>query len=207
MDALSADEALLLARELPHLRALIYDGLPGLDRDTSRRLALGVLTVAQGHPKLLELADGQAAHPDQLVRDPSRANAAAVLPAIEQVTARQPRWGHTLASVLAVTDPAAASHLASALIRTLTRTKSNEDPLGSAAADLRQLGTAASPPADAPGLCRQVGGIRGTNLPALLAALSPDRDATEQALRDLIAQAEELAAALEEDDGSDTPSG
>jgi hypothetical protein len=26
----------------------------------SRRLALGVLNVAQGHPKLLELADGQS---------------------------------------------------------------------------------------------------------------------------------------------------
>src|SRR5262249_5686062 len=26
----------------------------------------GVLNVAQGHPKLLELADGQAAHPDRL---------------------------------------------------------------------------------------------------------------------------------------------
>jgi tetratricopeptide (TPR) repeat protein len=66
VDALSADEALLLARELPHLRALIYDELPGLDRDTSRRLALGVLTIAQGHPKLLELADGQAEHPERL---------------------------------------------------------------------------------------------------------------------------------------------
>jgi hypothetical protein len=66
VDALSPDEALLLARELPHLRALIYHELPGIDRDTSRRLALGVLSIAQGHPKLLELANGQAAHPDQL---------------------------------------------------------------------------------------------------------------------------------------------
>jgi len=64
--ALSADEALLLARELPRLKALIYDELPGLDRELSRRLALGVLTVAQGHPKLLELANGQAADPGQL---------------------------------------------------------------------------------------------------------------------------------------------
>jgi tetratricopeptide (TPR) repeat protein len=66
VDALSPDEALLLARELPNLRRLIYDELPGIDRDDSRRLALGVLSVAQGHPKLLELADGQAAHPDRL---------------------------------------------------------------------------------------------------------------------------------------------
>jgi hypothetical protein len=68
VDALSADEALLLARELPHLKALIYDELPGLDPEDSRRLALGVLNVAQGHPKLLELANGQAAHPDQLAK-------------------------------------------------------------------------------------------------------------------------------------------
>jgi tetratricopeptide (TPR) repeat protein len=68
VDALSADEALLLARELPHLRALVYGELPGIDRETSRQLALGVLTIAQGHPKLLELANGQAAQPDQLAR-------------------------------------------------------------------------------------------------------------------------------------------
>jgi hypothetical protein len=66
VDALSADEALLLARELPHLRTLIEHGLPGLDRQASRQLALGVLNIAQGHPKLLELADGQAARPDRL---------------------------------------------------------------------------------------------------------------------------------------------
>jgi tetratricopeptide (TPR) repeat protein len=66
VDALSPDEALLLAHELPNLRRLISDELPGVDRDDSRRLALGVLNIAQGHPKLLELADGQAAHPDLL---------------------------------------------------------------------------------------------------------------------------------------------
>jgi hypothetical protein len=66
VDALSLDEALLLARELPHLNTLIRGELPGVDQDVSRRLALGVLTIAQGHPKLLELADGQAAHPDRL---------------------------------------------------------------------------------------------------------------------------------------------
>ena len=66
VDALSLDEALLLARELPHLGTLIRGELPGVDRDVSRRLALGVLNVAQGHPKLLELADGQAADPGRL---------------------------------------------------------------------------------------------------------------------------------------------
>jgi hypothetical protein len=66
VDALSADEALLLARELPHLKALIEGNLPGTDPEVSRRLALGVQNVAQGHPKLLELANGQAARPEQL---------------------------------------------------------------------------------------------------------------------------------------------
>jgi tetratricopeptide (TPR) repeat protein len=63
VDALSLDEALLLARELPNLRALIEGELPGVDSDVARNLALGVLNIAQGHPKLLELADGQAADP------------------------------------------------------------------------------------------------------------------------------------------------
>ncbi|HXR27368.1 MAG TPA: hypothetical protein VN771_05855, partial [Candidatus Baltobacteraceae bacterium] len=40
--------------------------LDGVDRDMSRRLALGVLNIAQGHPKLLELADGQARDPARL---------------------------------------------------------------------------------------------------------------------------------------------
>jgi tetratricopeptide (TPR) repeat protein len=66
MDALSTDEALLLAHELPHLCGLINGDLPGIDRDTAQRLALGVLNVAQGHPNLLELANGQAAHPERL---------------------------------------------------------------------------------------------------------------------------------------------
>jgi CHAT domain-containing protein len=71
VDALSADEALLLARELPHLKKLINGEISGLGGEELggedvRKLALGVLNVAQGHPKLLELADGQAAHPERL---------------------------------------------------------------------------------------------------------------------------------------------
>ena len=66
VDALSADEALLLARELPHLWALIEGQVAGIGAETARALAAGVLEVAQGHPKLLELADGQAARPQQL---------------------------------------------------------------------------------------------------------------------------------------------
>jgi hypothetical protein len=66
VDALSLDEALLLARELPHLGPLIRGELAGVERNVERRLALGVLNVAQGHPKLLELADGQATDPARL---------------------------------------------------------------------------------------------------------------------------------------------
>ncbi|HEX4832949.1 MAG TPA: hypothetical protein VH478_17850 [Trebonia sp.] len=50
VDALSPDETLLLARELPGLRALIFGEVPGLAPGDSQRLALGVLNVAQGHP-------------------------------------------------------------------------------------------------------------------------------------------------------------
>jgi hypothetical protein len=66
VDTLSADEALLLARELPHLSALMDGTLPGIEVGTARGLAAGVLEVAQGHPKLLELANGQAARPARL---------------------------------------------------------------------------------------------------------------------------------------------
>ena len=66
VDALSLDEALLLAREMPHLQTLIQGELSGVERDVARGLALGVLGIAQGHPKLLELADGQAADPGRL---------------------------------------------------------------------------------------------------------------------------------------------
>jgi len=61
VDALSLDESLLLARELPHLRDLIQGTQPGVEQGIARRLARGVLNVAQGHPTLLELANGQAA--------------------------------------------------------------------------------------------------------------------------------------------------
>ena len=66
VDALSADEALLLARELPHLSTLMDGNLAGIGPDVARQLAVRVLEVAQGHPKLLELADRQAAHPERL---------------------------------------------------------------------------------------------------------------------------------------------
>ena len=72
--ALSLDEAVTLARELPNLRGLLHaEGGPvraqagaetetSTDRDRFRR----VLRVVQGHPKLLELADAAAADRDLL---------------------------------------------------------------------------------------------------------------------------------------------
>jgi hypothetical protein len=64
--ALPADEAVLLARELPRLRALMDGTAPGVDAAAGRRWVAQALTIAQGHPALLTLADGQAAHPDRL---------------------------------------------------------------------------------------------------------------------------------------------
>ncbi|MFH1909017.1 MAG: CHAT domain-containing protein [Chloroflexota bacterium] len=57
--ALSFGESVVLARDLPHLKTLFKSPqtLPLLQR---------ILEMAQGHPKLLELADGLAADPEKL---------------------------------------------------------------------------------------------------------------------------------------------
>jgi hypothetical protein len=67
--ALSLPESVLLARELPNLAALIDAKPPlpaGLTAQEAQGLAARVLAVVQGHPKLIELADGQAADPAAL---------------------------------------------------------------------------------------------------------------------------------------------
>lgn len=66
LHALPRDESVLLARELPHLRTLFGEG--GGDVERGQRALAQVLRVAQGHPKLLELADGQAADAAGLAR-------------------------------------------------------------------------------------------------------------------------------------------
>jgi hypothetical protein len=96
--------------------------------------------------------------------------------------------------------PALPCHLASALICALTAAEGIEDSVRAAAADLREFGTDATPTADVPTLCDQVGDIPGTDLASLLTALAPDPAIAEQALRDLIAQAQTLAAAPPEPD-------
>jgi hypothetical protein len=62
-----------------------------------------------------------------------------------------------------------------------------------AAIVLRVFGTAAELPADVADLCGRLADIEGTDLPALLAKLSPDPQTAEQALQDLIAQVREHA--------------
>jgi hypothetical protein len=67
--ALSLPESVLLARELPNLAALIDAKPPlsaGLTAEEAQGLAARVLAVVQGHPKLIELAEGQAADPEVL---------------------------------------------------------------------------------------------------------------------------------------------
>ncbi|MGH3754558.1 MAG: hypothetical protein ACRDRP_18030, partial [Pseudonocardiaceae bacterium] len=72
--ALSRDESLLLVRELPQLRALLHtEAEPGQAGPHIVDPAMGdpalgrcALTLAQGHPMLLELADAAAADPFRL---------------------------------------------------------------------------------------------------------------------------------------------
>jgi tetratricopeptide (TPR) repeat protein len=76
--ALSLPETVLLAREWPHLRALIDGTAPaagsrsgaGSSAEAARResfaLAVRTLTLVQGHPKLVELANGHAGDLDEL---------------------------------------------------------------------------------------------------------------------------------------------
>ena len=90
--------------------------------------------------------------------------------------------------------PALACHLASALIHALTGAADGGYSTGNAAADLRELGPSAISPADVAALCDQVGDIPGTDLRRLLTALAPDPAAAEQALRELICQAQAAAA-------------
>ncbi|MEZ0072486.1 CHAT domain-containing protein [Planotetraspora sp. GP83] len=78
--SLSIAESVLLARELPHLGALLHDE-PTAERTTARsgtglQLVRRVLNMAQGHPKLLELADAAAAEPGRLADALAAAEAA-----------------------------------------------------------------------------------------------------------------------------------
>jgi hypothetical protein len=65
----------------------------------------------------------------------------------------------------------------------------------SSGVDLRELGDTAVPPRDVADLCDRLADIPGTDLPGLIARLSPDPETAEQALRDLTAQAVRTSAA------------
>ncbi len=65
LHALPLEETVLLARELPNLRRLV-DGNAGLEEAAGRALMARTLSLVQGHPALLELADGQATDPTAL---------------------------------------------------------------------------------------------------------------------------------------------
>ena len=66
VDALTADETLLLLDELPNLNALKLGQVPSIEPRAARQLAVRAMNLAQGHPKLLGLAEGQAASPGRL---------------------------------------------------------------------------------------------------------------------------------------------
>jgi tetratricopeptide (TPR) repeat protein len=76
--ALSRDESVLLARELPNLRALLHHETEPVRGPGVADPALGrrVLTLVQGHPKLLELADAAAVDPARLASQLAAAEAA-----------------------------------------------------------------------------------------------------------------------------------
>jgi CHAT domain len=75
--ALSRDESLLLARELPNLRALLHgEAEPVRGELADPALGRRVLTLVQGHPKLLELADAAAADRTRLASQLAAAEAA-----------------------------------------------------------------------------------------------------------------------------------
>lgn len=67
INALSLSEATLLAREMPNLGRLLIGKSPvGLEK--GRELVRRTLSLVQGHPKLIELANAQAADPATLER-------------------------------------------------------------------------------------------------------------------------------------------
>jgi hypothetical protein len=72
INTLSMKEAALLAREMPHLgRLLIGKGTFGLEK--GREVVRRTLSLVQGHPKLIELAEAQASDPAALEKYLERA--------------------------------------------------------------------------------------------------------------------------------------
>jgi hypothetical protein len=81
--ALARDEAVLLAMEMPNLRRLLDGEAGGMAKDDQRMLVRQVLRQAQGHPKLLDLAEQLAAEPAKLQAEIGKFDAANPIPAAE----------------------------------------------------------------------------------------------------------------------------
>ena len=62
---MSLNEAALLAREMPNLGRLLKGKIP-LGLEKGREIVKRTLSLVQGHPKLIELADAQAKDPAAL---------------------------------------------------------------------------------------------------------------------------------------------
>ncbi|MGW5126176.1 CHAT domain-containing protein [Streptomyces sp. NPDC004069] len=63
---LTPDECMLLLPQLPRLARLASGGVPGVTEEAARRLARTLLEAVDGHPQLLELADGLCGDPGRL---------------------------------------------------------------------------------------------------------------------------------------------
>jgi tetratricopeptide (TPR) repeat protein len=96
---------------------------------------------------------------------------------------------------------ALASYLADALIFILMGDEQRKFfSIRAVATDLRERGTAAVLPTTIADLDRQLGHIEGTDLPGLIARLSPDPETAEHALREIIQEAQRIAES-EQDPG------
>ncbi|WP_157570159.1 CHAT domain-containing protein [Microtetraspora malaysiensis] len=64
---LTHDESMLLTRELPNLARLVNGNVPCVPAAPARRYARALLESAQGHPQLLELANGLCSDPSRIM--------------------------------------------------------------------------------------------------------------------------------------------
>ncbi len=64
---MSVTETVLLAREWPRLRAAMDGAVPELTVDQAHEVAARTITTVQGHPKLIELAEGLVGYPEDLM--------------------------------------------------------------------------------------------------------------------------------------------
>jgi len=112
---------------------------------------------------------------------------------VEGIAISYHNLGNHLADLARQPGPAFVSHLTSAFVCTLIGNDDVAESVEAAATDLRGFGADDVRPANVADLCRRIGDIPATNLPGLIEQFCPDPETAEQALRDLIAQTQELA--------------